>query len=108
MTFNKERSCLGHGEGWGELSAMLHYSVPAVINFNACTISVIFHSAVYSRKSDLRSTKKKDAEVLSVRISSTMHYIEKALSLIQAPMMEVLDCIFCVYNKYCNMFVDVC
>ena len=30
VTFNREKTCLGHGKGWVESHALLHYSIPAM------------------------------------------------------------------------------
>ena len=30
VTFNREKTCLGHGKGWVELHALLHYSISAI------------------------------------------------------------------------------
>ena len=30
VTVNREKTCLGHGKGWVELHALLHYRIPAI------------------------------------------------------------------------------
>ena len=92
VTVNREKTCLGHGKGWVELHALLHYSIPAMkCQFNACVIPIILVTMLYIRLSDLRKTKNKDGALeknVDYQFEFPRQFIvqKNALSLTQAPM----------------------
>ena len=89
VTFDREKSCSGHGKGWVELPVLLHYRLVyerSKVSFYACIIPIIFVSVLYIRLSDLRKTQTKDGTLeknvcSKFKISSTIHYIEKCITL---------------------------
>ena len=69
VTFDREKSCLGHGKGWGELPGLYYYSIPAMkcqfqyvrkLNIDyllQCGVYLVVRFSKYSKIKTVRSNK---------------------------------------------------